>query len=56
MQKGLEYALKRPLTETEERYIEWLQRWDKETITVFDLLFKDMYRAGQIDCLSTQTK
>ena len=41
IQKVIESAVNRKLTEKEILYIEWLSRMDYETINVFTKLFKD---------------
>jgi hypothetical protein len=46
MIERLETMLNRKLTDTERRYIDWLQGWDRETIYVFDGLFAALYEAG----------
>lgn len=40
--KQLENDLKRDLTDTEKRYINWLYNWDAETVNTFVGLFKEL--------------
>lgn len=49
MKKQLEDALLRELTQTEKKFIDWLNGWDRETVAVFQKLFADVYAAGQKD-------
>jgi hypothetical protein len=48
MIERLESMLNRKLTDTERRYIDWLQGWDRETIDVFAGLFAALYEAGKV--------
>lgn len=49
MKETLESALGRKLTHDESRYIEWMERQDRETQDTFAKLFADMFVAGQAD-------
>ena len=49
MKQKISDALARQLTPEEEKALDWLAGWDKETIQTFEGLFSALFKAGQAD-------
>ncbi|WP_027093002.1 hypothetical protein [Cohnella thermotolerans] len=48
MVEKLEELLGRKLSSKERRYAEWIEGWDRETISVFISLFNELHAAGLV--------